>query len=108
MVVCDADLRIVAIDPRMPGSFHDSFVCGHSALRHHLTCGLLNDEEFLLVLTCGVYEGQERNQRELMTLAYWELLVQGDQSEDRLPITKVPRATPSFLLDEDAHVAPDI
>ncbi|XP_049523941.1 putative nuclease HARBI1 [Dermacentor silvarum] len=47
MVVCDADLRIVAIDPRMPGSCHDSFVWRHSALRRRLTCGFLNDE-FLL------------------------------------------------------------
>ncbi|KAH7949510.1 hypothetical protein HPB49_011729 [Dermacentor silvarum] len=49
MVVCDADLRIVAIDPRMPGSCHDSFVWRHSALRRRLTCGFLNDE-FLLAL----------------------------------------------------------
>ncbi|KAH7949367.1 hypothetical protein HPB49_008384 [Dermacentor silvarum] len=48
MVVCDANLRIMAIDPRMPGSCHDSFVWRHSALRRRLTCGLLNDEEFLL------------------------------------------------------------
>ncbi|KAH7966392.1 hypothetical protein HPB49_015918 [Dermacentor silvarum] len=51
MVVCDADLRIVAIDRRMPGSRHDSFVWRHSALRRRLTCGLLNDEEFLLAAT---------------------------------------------------------
>lgn len=38
----------MAIDPRMPGSCHDSFVWRHSALRRRLTCGLLNDEEFLL------------------------------------------------------------
>lgn len=46
--VCDTDLRIVAIDPHMPGLCHDSFVWRHSALRRRLTYGLLNDEKLLL------------------------------------------------------------
>ena len=30
-----------------------------------------------VVATGGVYKGQGRNRRELMTRAYWEFLVQG-------------------------------
>ena len=31
-----------------------------------------------VVATGGVYKGQGRNQRELMTRAYWEFLVHGE------------------------------
>nr|XP_054932289.1 putative nuclease HARBI1 [Dermacentor andersoni] len=48
MVVCDAKLNILAIDPRFPGSCHDSFVWRHSAFRRRLTRGLLLHGEVLL------------------------------------------------------------
>ena len=34
-----------------------------------------------------MYKGQGRNQRELMTRAYWEFLVQGKQLQFPIPIT---------------------
>ncbi|XP_072143367.1 putative nuclease HARBI1 isoform X1 [Dermacentor andersoni] len=52
MVVCDAKLNILAIDPRFPGSCHDYFVWRHSAFRRRLTRGLLLHGEVLLA-TCG-------------------------------------------------------
>ncbi|XP_054920217.1 putative nuclease HARBI1 [Dermacentor andersoni] len=48
MVVCDAKLNILAIDPRFPGSCHDYFVWRHSAFRRRLTRGLLLHGEVLL------------------------------------------------------------
>ncbi|EFA13292.2 Putative 115 kDa protein in type-1 retrotransposable element R1DM-like Protein [Tribolium castaneum] len=36
----------------------------------------------------GVHKGQERNQRELMTRAYWEFLVHGEQLQAPIPSTK--------------------
>jgi hypothetical protein len=36
----------------------------------------------------GVYKGQGRNQRELMTRTYWEFLVQGTHLQVPFPITK--------------------
>ena len=41
-----------------------------------------------VVATGGVYKGQGRNQRELMTRAYWEFLVHGEQLQAPIPITK--------------------
>jgi hypothetical protein len=38
--------------------------------------------------TGGVYKGQGRNQRELMTHTYWEFLVQGTHLQVPIPITK--------------------
>lgn len=35
-----------------------------------------------------MYKGQGRNQRELMTRAYWEFLVHGKQLQAPIPITK--------------------
>ncbi|KAM7281770.1 putative nuclease HARBI1 isoform X1, partial [Ixodes scapularis] len=49
MVVCDADCRIMCIDPRYPGSVHDSFVWQFSWLRNQLEQGQLpHDGRFLL------------------------------------------------------------
>lgn len=49
MVVCDADLRILHIDARFPGSCHDAHVWGKSALRRHFELGhLLDDGDCLL------------------------------------------------------------
>ncbi|KAM7293242.1 putative nuclease HARBI1 isoform X1 [Ixodes scapularis] len=49
MVVCDADCRIMCIDPRYPGSVHDSFVWQFSWLRNQLEQGQLpRDGRFLL------------------------------------------------------------
>jgi hypothetical protein len=36
----------------------------------------------------GVYKGQGRNQRELMTRTYWDFLVQGTHLQVPFPITK--------------------
>ncbi|KAM7281163.1 putative nuclease HARBI1 isoform X1, partial [Ixodes scapularis] len=49
MVVCDADCRIMCIDPRYPGSVHDSFVWQFSWLRSQLEQGQVpRDDRFLL------------------------------------------------------------
>ena len=46
--------------------------------------------------TGGVYKGQGRNQRELMTRAYWEFLVHGEELQAPIPSTKeVQRVTRS-------------
>ena len=50
-----------------------------------------------VVATGGVYKGQGRNQRELMTRAYWEFLVHGEKLQAPIPSTKeVQRVTRSF------------
>ncbi|XP_042144112.1 putative nuclease HARBI1 [Ixodes scapularis] len=49
MVVCDADCRIMCIDPRYPGSVHDSFVWQFSWFRNQLEQGQVpRDGWFLL------------------------------------------------------------
>ncbi|KAM7303550.1 putative nuclease HARBI1 isoform X2 [Ixodes scapularis] len=54
MVVCDADCRIMCIDPRYPGSVHDSFMWQFSWLRNQLEQGQLpRDGRFLLGLLPG-------------------------------------------------------
>lgn len=48
-----------------------------------------------------MYKGQGRNQRELMTRAYWEFLVHGEQLQSPIPGTKgVQRVTQSFRTRE--------
>nr|XP_050038107.2 putative nuclease HARBI1 isoform X2 [Dermacentor andersoni] len=44
MIVCDAHMRIVDIDPRFPGSCHDSYVWRHSPLLGRLTRNLRRGE----------------------------------------------------------------
>ncbi|XP_065302973.1 putative nuclease HARBI1 [Dermacentor albipictus] len=44
MIVCDADMRIVDIDPRFPGSCHDSYVWRRSPLLGRLTRNLRRGE----------------------------------------------------------------
>ncbi|XP_037557578.1 putative nuclease HARBI1 [Dermacentor silvarum] len=44
MVVCDADLRILDIDARFPGSCHDAHVWGKSAFRRHFQLELLIED----------------------------------------------------------------
>lgn len=47
--VADANMKILAIDPRRPGSSHDSFGWRHSTLRRRISeQGLLRPGEFLL------------------------------------------------------------
>lgn len=42
-------MRILNIDPQWPGSCHDAFVWGQSALRQHFELGqLISEGEFLL------------------------------------------------------------
>ncbi|XP_065303743.1 putative nuclease HARBI1 [Dermacentor albipictus] len=48
MVVCNAELRILAVDPRFPGSCHDSWVWQHNTLRARLATQL-QPGEYLLV-----------------------------------------------------------
>ncbi|KAM7306513.1 hypothetical protein ISCGN_010216 [Ixodes scapularis] len=44
MVVCDADCRVMSIDPRYPGSVHDSFAWRYSWLRSNFEQGRLIDD----------------------------------------------------------------
>src|SRR5882757_2559961 len=44
-----------------------------------------------VVATGGVYKGQGRNQRKLLTRAYWEFLVHGAQFQAPIPTTKGQR-----------------
>ncbi|KAG0435130.1 hypothetical protein HPB47_018666 [Ixodes persulcatus] len=49
VVVCDADCRVMSIDPRCPGSVHDSFAWRYSWLRSNFEQGrLIDDGRFLL------------------------------------------------------------
>ncbi|KAM7311986.1 uncharacterized protein ISCGN_008891 [Ixodes scapularis] len=49
MVVCDADCSVMSIDPRNPGSVHDSFAWRYSWLRSNFEQGrLIDDGRFLL------------------------------------------------------------
>ncbi|KAH6925239.1 hypothetical protein HPB50_002449 [Hyalomma asiaticum] len=47
MVVCDADLHILVIDPRFPGSYHDSWVWQRNPLREQLASQLESGEYVL-------------------------------------------------------------
>ncbi|XP_077495792.1 uncharacterized protein LOC144106769 isoform X2 [Amblyomma americanum] len=48
MIICDANMKILAVDPRCPGSCHDAFSWRYSRLRRKVEHGLLDDGEFLL------------------------------------------------------------
>ncbi|KAM7293348.1 hypothetical protein ISCGN_026478 [Ixodes scapularis] len=48
MGVCDADCRVMSIDPRYPGSVHDSFAWRYSWLRSNFEQGRLIDDGRLL------------------------------------------------------------
>ncbi|CAN7941549.1 unnamed protein product [Ixodes hexagonus] len=49
MIVCDADMRILAVDPRFPGATHDAFVWRGSWVRQECLAGrLLGQGEYLL------------------------------------------------------------
>ncbi|KAG0445701.1 hypothetical protein HPB47_018710, partial [Ixodes persulcatus] len=49
VVVCDADCQVMSIDPRYPGSVHDSFAWRYSWLRSNFEQGrLIDDGRFLL------------------------------------------------------------
>ncbi|KAL1244534.1 4-hydroxythreonine-4-phosphate dehydrogenase [Trichinella spiralis] len=58
-------------------------------------CGITHD--------CGVYKGQGRNQRELMTHAYWEFFVQGKQLQFPIPLKKTFYSIAKSF--QDAHAA---
>ncbi|KAH7948727.1 hypothetical protein HPB49_001366 [Dermacentor silvarum] len=47
MVVCNAELRILVVDPRFPGSCHDSWVWQHNPLRARLAAQLQPGEYLL-------------------------------------------------------------
>jgi hypothetical protein len=49
-----------------------------------------------VVATGGVYKGQGRNQRKLLTRAYWEFLVHGAQFQAPVPTTKGQKAKRRF------------
>ena len=49
-----------------------------------------------VVATGGVYKGQGRNQRKLLTRAYWEFLVHGAQLQAPIPTTKGRKAKRRF------------
>ncbi|KAK8778570.1 hypothetical protein V5799_020088 [Amblyomma americanum] len=46
--VCDSNMKIIAVDPRCPGSDYDVFSWRYSWLRHEIEQGLLQGGEFLL------------------------------------------------------------
>ena len=57
-----------------------------------------------VVATGGVYKGQGRNQRELMTRAYWEFLVHGEQLQAPIPSTNgVQRVSQPSRVRRDAR-----
>ena len=69
-------------------------VCGVWCLVFGVWCVVCGQS---VVATGGVYKGQGRNQRELMTRAYWEFLVHGEELQAPIPSTKeVQRVTRSF------------
>lgn len=51
-----------------------------AAMREHCKQSIRGTQRTIqsVVATGGVYKGQGRNQRELMTHAYWEFLVHGE------------------------------
>ncbi|KAM7308950.1 hypothetical protein ISCGN_012581 [Ixodes scapularis] len=51
--VCDADCRVMSIDPRYPGSVHDSFAWRYSWLRSNFEQGRLIDDGRLLLGDSG-------------------------------------------------------
>ena len=51
-----------------------------------------------------MYKGQGRNQRELMTRAYWEFLVHGEELQAPIPSTKeIQRVSHSFRSRGEIH-----
>ncbi|KAK8764466.1 hypothetical protein V5799_032925 [Amblyomma americanum] len=48
MIICDANMKIVAVDPRCPGCCPVAFSWRYSWLRRKVEHGLLEDGEFLL------------------------------------------------------------
>ena len=55
--------------------------------------------------TGGVYKGQGRNQRKLMTCAYWEFLVYGEKLQAPIPVTKgFQRVTRSCRRGKDTLI----
>ena len=62
-----------------------------------------------VVATGGVYKGQGRNQRELMTRAYWEFLVHGEEFQAPIPITKeIQRVSQFSRTREKATLIPSV
>ena len=50
-----------------------------------------------------MYKGQGRNQRELMTRAYWEFLVHGEQLQAPIPSTKEVQRVARSCRTRSAH-----
>lgn len=66
--VCDADMRILAVDPRFPGATHDAFVWRRSWVRQECLAGrLLRQGEYLLgeclksTLVCNCFSQWQHN-----------------------------------------------
>ena len=57
-----------------------------------------------VVATGGVYKGQGRNQRKLMTCAYWEFLVHGGQLQTPIPVTTAILTGYPILSDQNKLV----
>nr|XP_050035669.2 putative nuclease HARBI1 [Dermacentor andersoni] len=55
MVVCNAELRILVVDPRFPGSCHDSWVRQHNPLRARLAAQLQPGEYLLALSDTALY-----------------------------------------------------
>ncbi|KAM7307324.1 hypothetical protein ISCGN_010960 [Ixodes scapularis] len=53
MEVCNADCRVISIDPRYPGSVHNSFAWRYSWLRSNFEQGRLTDDGRLLLGDSG-------------------------------------------------------
>ena len=46
--VCDANMKIINVDPNYPGSTHDAYLWRMSMLREAIVDGHLNEDEWLL------------------------------------------------------------
>ena len=53
-----------------------------------------------------MYKGQGRNQRKLMTCAYWEFLVHGEQLQAPIPTTKGVQRVTRPSREGKTHVEP--
>ncbi|KAM7299027.1 hypothetical protein ISCGN_019594 [Ixodes scapularis] len=91
MEVCNADYRVVSIDPWYPGSVHNSFAWRYSWLRSNFEQGRLTDDGRLLL----VLHNMCLSSREAEPDPHEPGLESGPSSEGSEPATAVPPWTPT-------------